>query len=75
MVVYGKEFFFGGGMGIEFCNPVSKIVCAILFLPVCIGWYYNGWPHKVEELSCDIIIICVGRYYNGPAPQGRGVVL
>ena len=29
-----------------------------------------GQPHKVEELSCDIIIICIGRYYNGPAPQG-----
>lgn len=24
VVVYGKEFFFGGGVGIEFCNPVRR---------------------------------------------------
>ena len=28
IVVFGKEYFYGGGMGIEFCNPVrTRTVC------------------------------------------------
>lgn len=55
VVVYGKEFFFGGGVGIEFCHPVRWIafflgVVHSLLLGVQ-GGTILGQPHQVQELG------------------------
>jgi len=51
IVVYGEEFFYGGGVGIQSCSPVS----AVSFLFVSIDHRSTG----VNELFCFLFFFFV----------------
>ncbi len=53
VVVYGMEYFYGG-MGIEYCPPVSYIsfqYTIVLMFYYIQGGTIMGSPHKIEDLG------------------------
>ena len=72
MVVFGREYFYGG-MGIQWCNPVSIIVLILsLSYNLNQGGTILGQPHKIQEMGeTHVSLNLFEEFLQGKQPRFR----